>query len=288
MKLHSCQNCWFNGLQYGALGLAVGYCSRHRKILNAADGTTCGLHLRKDLTVLRAKEVSEVHKKHYSTEYVSRIADGNYHGSDISHSDKDINHLRKDPVADVVTDYGELGSTIESLAQLKAMPGARAELAMLSLGRGYVNNCISRNGKWTSGLHLYWWSRRRLTEIPEIKVENLRSVGATQLSRQSALTAWSLIMLRLTFIDDMTTYANQQNDPLGKVTSLTEQAALALDTFNLRALSSWLKLEAAPQLDARLSIARYAELANELHAERANAEAQQAAPADSADAPPLS
>lgn len=274
MKLHSCQNCWFNGLQYGALGLPVGYCSRHQKILNAADGTTCGLHLRKDLTVVRAQAVSEIHKKHYSVEFVSRITDCKHHENDVSDNEKDLTHLRKDPVADVVTDYGELGSTIESLAQLKAMPGARAELAMLSLGRGYINNCISRNGKWTSGLHLYWWSRRRLTEIPEIEVENLRSVGATQLSRQSDLTAWSLIMLRLTFIDDMTTYANQQNDPLGKVQSLTEQAALALDTFNLRALSKWLKSEATPQLDARLSVARYTELANELRAEREDAAAQ--------------
>lgn len=287
MKLHSCQNCWFNGLQYGALGLPVGYCSRHRKILNAADVTTCGLHLRKDLTVLRAKEVSEIHKNHYSADFVSRISDGKHRETDVSDSEKDTSHLRKDPVADVVTDYGTLGTTIESLAQLKAMPGARAELAMLSLGRGYINNCISRNGKWTTGLHLYWWSRRRLTEIPEIAVENLRSVGATQLSRQSDLTAWSLIMLRLTFIDDMTTYARQQNDPLGKVQSLTEQAALALDTFNLHALSKWLKLKAAPQLDARLPIARYTELANELHAEREGAEAQQCTPVDSANAAPL-
>ncbi|MFM8330218.1 MAG: hypothetical protein ACKN9T_00855 [Candidatus Methylumidiphilus sp.] len=243
--------------------------------MNAADVTTCGLHLRKDLAVLRAKEVSDVHKNHYSVELVSRIVDGKHHKTDVSANEKDMAHLRKDPVADVVADYGALGSSIESLAQLKAMPGARAELAMLSLGRGYINNCISRNGKWTSGLHLYWWSRRRLTQIPDIGVENLRSVGATQLSRQSELTAWSLIMLRLTFIDDMTTYANQQNDPLGKVQSLTEQAALALDTFNLRALSNWLKSEAGPQLDARLSDSRYANLANELHAEREGAEVRQ-------------
>jgi len=281
MKLHSCQNCWFNGLQYGALGLAVGYCSRHKKILNFPDGTTCGLHLRKDLTALRAKEVAEIHSKHYSAEFVTRIADGGYHRKDSSDDEKDLNFLRKDSVADAVTDYGELGSTIESLAQLKAMPGARAELAMLSLGRGYINNCLSRNGKWTSGLHLYWWSRLRLAEIPEIKVDDLRSVGASQLSRQSDLTSWSLVMLRLAFIEDITIYANQQGDPLGRVQSLTEQAASALDTFNLRALSRWLKSQAAPQLDARLSHARYTELARELHTERANAEAQAVTPADS-------
>lgn len=277
MKLHSCQNCWFNGLQYGALGLAVGYCSRHKKILNAADGTTCGLHLRKDVSVNRAKEISDVHKKHFSSECVTRIVDTKCYESDVSDSEKDKGHLRKDSVADAVIDYGELGSTIESLAQLKAISGARAELAMLSLGRAYVSNCISRNGSWTSGLHMYWWSKSRLSEIPEIKVEDLRTVGATNLARQSVLTAWSLVMLRVSFIEDITTYARQQNDPLGTVYSLTEQAALSMDTFNLRNLKRWLKNEAVPQLDARLSSARYAELANKLHKDRESEEAQQGA-----------
>lgn len=277
MKLHSCQNCWFNGLQYGALGLAVGYCSRHKKILNVADGTTCGLHLRKDLSVNRAKEISIVHQKYYKSDCVSRIVDAECYEPDVSDNDKDKSHLRKDAVAGAALDYGELGSTIESLAELKALPGARAELAMLSLARAYVSNCISRNGKWTSGLHMYWWSRSRLADIPEIKVEDLRSVGATNLARQSDLTAWSLIMLRVSFIEDITTYAGQQNDPLGKVDSLTEQAALSMDTFNLRNLKKWLTNEAAPQLDARLPQARYVELATKLHKDRENGEAQQGA-----------
>lgn len=282
MKLHSCQNCWFNGLQYGALGLAVGYCTLHKKILNVPDGTTCGLHLRKDLAASRAKEVSEVHRKHYSIEFVGRIIDGKPYDGDVSDSYKDIEVLKQDSVAYAVTDYGELGSTIESLAQLKAIPGARAELAMLSLGRGYVNNCVSRNGKWTSGLHLYWWSRLRLTYIPEIKVEDLRSVGATQLSRQRDLTAWSLVMLRLTFIEDIISYASQQGDnTFGRVPSLTEQAAQALNTFNLGMLAKWLKSEAIPQLDKHLPNSRYTELAKKLHSERESAEEQQYSQANS-------
>uniref|UniRef100_UPI0040561CF6 hypothetical protein n=1 Tax=Candidatus Electrothrix sp. TaxID=2170559 RepID=UPI0040561CF6 len=234
--------------------------------MNASDDTTCGLHLRKDLTVSRAIEVSVIHKTHYTPEYIARLHDGRCYTPDVSNNEKDKEHLRKDVIADIVVDYGELGSTIESLAQLKAIPGARAELAMLSLGRGYIANCMSCGGKWTSAVHLYWWSRRRITEIPEIKVEDLRSAGATQLARQADLTSWSLMMLRLTFIDDIATYANQQDDALGTVSNLPEQAALALDSFNLRTLSKWLKKEAAPQLDARLSHLRYTELAKQLHA----------------------
>jgi len=292
MKLHSCQNCWFNGLQYGALGLAVGYCAMHKKILNFPDGTTCGSHLRKDLTLSRALEVSETHKKKYPIELICRINDGKHHDRDMSDDQKDMERLKKDPVADTVTDYGELGSTIESLAQLKAMPGARAELAMLSLGRGYTNNCVLNDGKWTSGVHLYWWSRRRLSYIPEVQVTDLRSVGATQLSRQIDLTSWSLVMLRLTFIEDIITYARDQGDPLGKTPSLTEQAALSLNTFNLNNLTKWIKSKAIPQLDAQLSKDRYVELANQLHSARMCAEAQQNAALDGnsagASSPPVS
>lgn len=272
MKLHACQNCWFNGLQYGDIGSVRGYCVRHRKILNRPDRTTCGLHLRKDLTLKRAEETAKVHGQHYANDVVSRIAENKAYSSDVSSEQSDLSRLKKDSVADAVTDYGELGSTIESLAQLKVMPGARAELAMLSLGRGYVNNCVARNGgTWTSGLHLYWWSRRRLTDIPEIRIDDLRSTGVTPLARQSDLSAWSLIMLRVTFIEDMTTYAARQGDPLGKVPSLTEQAALALDSFNLRNLAKWLKTVAVPQLDKQLSQCRYDTLVKELHSAREHA-----------------
>ncbi|OQX82779.1 hypothetical protein B6D60_11580 [candidate division KSB1 bacterium 4484_87] len=212
----------------------------HKKILNFPDGTACGSHLRKDLTLGRASEVSEIHKKKYPVELICRINDGKHYDRDVSDDQKDMELLKRDPVADTVTDYGELGSTIESLAQLKAMPGVRAELAMLSLGRGYTNNCVLNNGKWTSGVHLYWWSRRRLSHIPEVQVTDLRSVGATQLS----------------------------------------QAALSLNTFNLNNLAKWIKSEAIPQLDAQLSKNRYVELANQLHSERTGAEAQQNAALD--------
>ncbi len=87
-------------------------------------------------------------------------------------------------------------------------------------------------------------------------------------------------MLRLTFIEDIITYARQQSDPLGEVPSLTEQAALSLDNFNLRSLSKWIKSKAIPQLDAHLPRSRYVELSNVLHSERENADAQPVIPAD--------
>ena len=47
----------------------------------------------------------------------------------------------------------------EQNLQLRAQGTFRAELAMLSLGRAYVNRCGARGGRWISGLHLLWWTR---------------------------------------------------------------------------------------------------------------------------------
>jgi hypothetical protein len=82
-------------------------------------------------------------------------------------------------------------------------------------------------------------------------------------------------MLRLTFIEDIITYARRQGDPLGKIPSLTEQAAMSLNTFNLCNLAKWIKSKAIPQLDAQLPKNRYIELANQLHSGRTCAETRQ-------------
>jgi hypothetical protein len=272
--LQSCQNCWFNGLQYGALGLPVGYCSRHQKILNAAEGTTCGLQIRKDLPLKRAQQVASVHAARYADSVIVQIYRDEEAGREISSDMKDLASLRSDPVGEIVSDYGMLDSNIESLAQLKILSGARAEVAMLSLARGYISNCVRQNGSWTSGLHLYWWTKNRLPEIPEIAVKDLRTTGGLQLSRQLDLIAWSVVMLRLTLIDDIIEYAAAQHDPIGEVKELLQKAAEAVQTFNLRNLSRWLKTEALPHLDRKLPYERYKILSRQLH-QQVVAETQQ-------------
>jgi hypothetical protein len=268
--LQSCQNCWFNGLQYGALGLPVGYCSRHRKILNTADGTTCGLHMRKDLSLDRARQVARIHAATYPNSVIVRIRDEAQAKTEVSEDERDLDSLRSDGVAEVVTDYGMLDSKIESLAQLKVLAGARAEVAMISLARGYVNNCIARNGSWTSGLHLWWWTKKRLPEIPDIAITDLRATGGIPLSRQATLTAWSIVMLRLTFIDDVVEYAAAENDAVGELKGLLQKAAIAVQTFNLQRLSGWMRREALPILDRQLPYERYRELSRQLHKDSAS------------------
>jgi hypothetical protein len=133
MNLHSCQNCWFNGLQYGALGLAVGYCPRHLKILNTAEETTCGLHLRKDLSFKRAVAVGAVHRGHYPVREIVTVNGCKPANGSVSSNSADIKALTSDSVGAIAFDYGALGSKIESLSMLRMTPGARAEVALTSL-----------------------------------------------------------------------------------------------------------------------------------------------------------
>jgi hypothetical protein len=265
--LHSCRNCWFNGLQYGALGLPVGYCSRHQVVLNVAEATTCGQHMRKDLPLHRAKQVSLIHAARYSKEVIVRIYGDEIAKREVSSDQRDINSLGTDRIGGLVSDYGVLNSTIESLAQLNMLNEARAEVAMMSLARGYVYNCVGRGGNWTSGLHLFWWTKKRLAEIPDIPVKDLLTTGGTQLSRQVDLTAWSVMMLRLTLIDDIVEHAVAQNYMVGDARGLLQKCAEAVQVFNIKRVGKWMRAEALPALDKMLPYEKYKELSRKLHKE---------------------
>jgi hypothetical protein len=267
MTLESCQNCWFNGLQYGALGLSVGYCIRHRKVLNFADGTTCGMQVRKDLSLRRAREVATVHSEAFSENKIVRWMDNTELDSDSSDSDKDLAVLRRDAVGNAVSNYGYLDAKIESLSQLGVMRTARSDVALMSLGRAYVSNCVNQGGSWTSGIHLYWWTKSRLADVPNVAVDDLRFVGSTQLARQTELTSWSIMMLRLSFVDDIVEYAGQEGDEIGRARGLLNQAAMAVSVFNVRKLGNWIRKEIIPSLDAHLDYRRYSKMARELHKE---------------------
>lgn len=265
MNLQSCQNCWFNGLQYGAVGLSVGFCVRHRKVLTLSDETTCGLHIRKDLGLARAKEVAKVHASVFEDNKIVRLRDKEIVSSDTSQSEKDIAFLRKDPVGEAVVEYGALGSKIESLSQLRSFETARSDLAMMSLGRAYVGNCVRQGGPWTSGIHLYWWTKKRLALIPDLQVIDIRHEASIKLSRYVELTAWSIMMLRLTFLDDIIQYAQRVDDDLGQVGDILHEAATNVPNLSTEKLSAWIKRFLIPALEAKLNYERYSAIARELH-----------------------
>lgn len=257
MMLQSCQNCWFNGLQYGAVGLPYGYCARHKAILNSADDTTCGQHVRKDLSFGRAKEVSIIHSSYYDVDRIVRIVGGENFAKDVSFRLQDELILRQDDVADAVIDFGVLDTTISSLAQLKPMHTARSVIALTSLGRAYVRNCRARGGSWTSGINLYWWNVSRLDQIPFLPADDIRYAGAVSPARQTQFAIWSVMMLRLSFIEDIVEAANLEKDELGLEVGIVDRAASGVQDFDAKKLGFWIRRELLPALKTRLSYERY-------------------------------
>lgn len=270
MILLSCVNCCHNPLQTDSLGTSVGYCTEHRRVLLAPGALTCGRHLRKDLTAQSAIPLRKKHGARFTPADVVRLSEPGVpvNGGYTSQSKVDVHSLETDGVADAVLDYGKLDSKIGSLAQLRSIKGARAEAAMLSLSRAYVNRCMSRGGKWTSGVHLLWWTRRRLLDRPAVAVDDIRAESPLPLARQVELAEWSLIMLRAIFISDVGFYAGKA-DPIGRLADFAERAAEGTNQLSPGRLLGWLKRDGMKLLDKALPERRYESLAAQLRAKSA-------------------
>lgn len=269
----SCANCWYNPLQYDLLGDEVGFCVEHRKVLRAPEVTTCGRLMRKDVEYTRAVAVNQRHRTLFSPDAVVPIAKDSRIRLPILVED-DSSGLEGDPVREQVIDYGLLGAKIESLAALHTNANPRAEIAFLSLGRAYVNRCVQRGGRWTSGLHMLWWVRKRLATAPVIDVRDLRKSvqyahSSERLDHLIDLAGWSIAILRLTFLDDVAGHALREGkkSDLHPLEHLLEDAALATKEPSQTKLLRWIERVAIPRFDRALPLARYRELATKLHAD---------------------
>jgi hypothetical protein len=266
MLLLSCINCSFNALQYGNIGMQIGYCPEHGKVLRTPGLTTCGRLFRKDLTFTSAAREQERHELVFTPSAISllttrKVVNGGY----TSASSADLAPLQGDDVAAVVAQYGELNAKIESLAALKSLPGARAEVALSSLSRTYVRRCFQRDKRWTSGLHLFWWVKERVALEPDLGLHDLRESRALPLDRQIDLAKWSIVMLRLTFLSDVGSCASGTHYRVRIVSNLAEEAASATGYLSLRKLMRWVEREGKRKLDKALPEKTYVRLSRELH-----------------------
>jgi len=273
MMLLSCLNCCHNPLQTDSLGAPAGYCTEHKKILLQPSQLTCGLHFRKDLAATRAIELRDTHERHFSPGIIVHVAGdtGQANGGYTSTSAGDLRRLEQDDVARAVVDYGRLESKIGSIAQLRNVPGVRSEVAMVALGRAYVNRCVARGGKWTSGVHLLWWTRQQILREPRIDWDDLRVESAVPLDRQVALAQWFVVMMRIIFISDVGYYAKRDDRKVARLASFAEQAAEQSPELSPKRLLSWLKRDGVKRLDEALSVKRYEQIAARLRAESADA-----------------
>jgi hypothetical protein len=268
MMLLSCLNCCHNPLQSDSLGTSVGYCTQHRLLLLVPSQLTCGRQFRKDLPAALAARERDLHERRFSPSRVVRLSEEKkpVNGGYTSTSSADLSALGEDPVTVAALEYGTLESKIMSLSQLRFLPGVRPELALLSLGRAFVNRCVHNKGKWTSGLHLVWWTRRRLLESPEVRYDDLRVESPVPLSRQVELARWSMLMMRLMLISDVASYA-EKGDRMGRLASLAEQAAEETGALSPHKLLRWIERKGDRLIDNVLPRRRYEELAAQLHKE---------------------
>jgi hypothetical protein len=280
---HSCSNCWFNGLQHGSVGLSAGYCVEHRVVLRQSDETTCGRHVRKDLLLSSALAQHRHHEARFPRKDVVQLIETALPVEDGVHTESETDFVRQDQIGDAVADYGELGSKVESLAILSSICTLRGDLALFSLGRSYTHRCVDRGGRWTSGIHMLMWARRRLLDFPKPRVEtaDLRYQTAVQLHRQVELAQWGVVMLRLLFVSDVGQHANVQGDDVGALADLAEKAAEETGDLSLHLLLAWVRNRGVPLIDAALPRHRYGELARALHREREREDEDSAEPDES-------
>ncbi|MBI5610579.1 MAG: hypothetical protein HY902_17015 [Deltaproteobacteria bacterium] len=256
MNVNSCVNCWYNGLQFEAIGICRGYCTRHNCVLNWAAHTTCGLLMRKDLSLGSAAAIQQQMTARYDTACPQSIYAPKRPPNGLV--DSDVSQLVKDEVAAEVVDYGIEQSSIETLARLSKMPGIRAEVGLLSLGRAYIRNCAQRDRRWLSGLHLYRWTKRRLGELPTVVPQDVWSSCSTSGARQAELAQWSVLTLRIALIDDMREHATTADSDreagrgLANLSSLLDMAAMAVGKADPKRLGKWMVRELSPMLDTAL------------------------------------
>lgn len=263
MVLLSCTNCCFNGLQADGFGAKVGYCVEHRVVLHTAESLTCGRLFRRDLLLPEADAEGGHHQRTFSRDHIVQLRT-KINARSTGHADDDVSVLVENAPGKEVADYGRLGTKIESLSRLSMIPGARAELARLSLSRTYVRRCVQLGGPWTSGIHQLSWTIDRLLEPPDIGFDDLRDDVPVPQSRQRELAQWSIVMLRLTFLSDIGHLAPDTDD-VASLRDLPENAAVAVDEIDFGALMKWVMQKGWAAAVEAFPRDRYEELAKELY-----------------------
>jgi hypothetical protein len=264
MEPLSCVNCCHNPLQVGPVGTAFGYCTLHRLVLTHPQVITCGQLLRKDLLSTSAGRERAAHGRRYARSHVALLAARSTDAQSVGCVERPNGQLPADPVVEEVLGYGRLGSKIATMAALHRVGGCRAEVAMLSLSRGYFRGCAERGGKWTAGVHLLRWTLDRLDSDPELAATDLRGPLGFSLAQTIAVARWTVIALRLALVTDVARRAERGGDEVGRLAGLAGEAARAAGPTEPDRLLVWLSRRRR-MWNAPLSPARYAQLREALH-----------------------
>lgn len=261
-ELASCENCCFNPLQNGSVGLSYGYCVEHRVILRDASSTTCSRHFRKDLPFRTAESFSRRHQEFCPTKDQILDLSSRTPTNDPIKISTELKFLKSDSVGELVSDYGFNDTKIATLSTLRSESvSPRAEFGCLNLSRTYVHRCTLRGGSWTSGLNILWWIKKRLSSLPTYALTDFRYSTTKSLERQQELATWSLLMSRLLVISDIATHSGGALDSL---ITLPQEAALASENLTIRKLNKWIKDEGLKKINSAMPENHYRDLMREI------------------------
>ena len=263
MEPISCVNCCHNPLQIGNVGTPFGYCQRHRLVLDDARNSTCGHLLRKDLPIEMAEAERDAHAKIVGSDHPYELHDIGIKKR--ARVEVVRGQLPVDAVVDEVVGYGQLGAKIATLAALRRIPGGRAEVALSSLGRSYVSNCVRRDGSWTSGVHLLWWTLHRLPESPMLELTDLREMNGLNVLRAYSIARWYVVLSRLLLVSDIGFHASKCGDDLGALSMLADAAISQTEPGSSSDLTEWL-MSKRDRIQRIFPRRRYEQMANALRA----------------------
>jgi hypothetical protein len=211
-----------------------------------------------------ATEQRALHGMTFKENRVSVLASPTTDATSKQMVEKPNGQLPGDVVLEEARSYGEFGSKIATLAALHRVPGARAEIALLSLSRAYLSNCYARDGAWTAGVHLAFWTLEVLTREPTFEATDLRGPFTKRLEVVTAIASWTLISFRLALLTDVAERARMQKDgPMSRVKKLVLDAIEAPPTRPDRLLAR-LRRDRR-KWNAVLSYERYRRFRESLH-----------------------
>ena len=184
--------------------------------------------MRKDLLRASAHEERALHQLHYRLDRVSLVVAPNVDAEKARFVEKPNGMFERDVVLDEVLSYAQYDTNISTMAALRRVEGMRAEIAMLSLSRGYLANCYDNKGPWFAGLHLAFWTLQRLDADPVFAASELHG-PMRSVSEAMAVAKWRVLAFRLYLLCDVSdeTRAQKGRDPITRFTALADEALSA-------------------------------------------------------------
>ncbi|MFT3775149.1 MAG: hypothetical protein QM820_58120 [Minicystis sp.] len=104
-----------------------------------------------------------------------------------------------------------------------------------------------------------------MTTEPAIDIRDIRVETALPIARQIELAQWSILMLRLTVLSDLGSYASEEGHGVRALADLAECAALETRELSFRRLFRWIKATGRERVGKALPEDEYERLSSDLH-----------------------